>query len=109
MAKRGEHFNPDFKFKVVLEALREESTLAEIASKYEVTSKSLATWKKDFVDNGVSVFTTKKDKKAQEDKLNEKEEYINKLHSTVGELTVQLDWLKKKSEQMDLISVRKKR
>ena len=36
MAKRGEHFNPDFKFKVVLEALREESTLAEIASKYEV-------------------------------------------------------------------------
>ena len=40
MAKRGEHFGSEFKFKVVLETLREESTLAKISSKYDVTSKA---------------------------------------------------------------------
>lgn len=46
MAKRGESISAEFKFKVVLEALREESSLAEIASKYDVTSKSIQNWKK---------------------------------------------------------------
>ena len=56
MAKRGEHFKAEFKFKVVLELLREESSLAEIASKYNVTSKSITTWKNEFIENGVSIF-----------------------------------------------------
>ncbi len=45
MAKRGEHFKAEFKFKVVLELLREESSLAEISSKYNVISKSITAWK----------------------------------------------------------------
>ncbi len=106
--KRGEHFSAEFKFKVVLETLQEESTLAEIASKYDVTSKSVTTWKKEFIENGVSVFNKHKDIKAQKNALNEKDEYIDKLHGTVGELTVQLNWLKKKSNQLDILSKRKK-
>lgn len=108
MAKRGEHFSADFKFKVVLETLREESTLAEIASKYDVTSKSVTTWKKEFIENGVTVFNKNKDAKTHKNELVEKDEYIDKLHGTVGELTVQLSWLKKKSQQLDILSVRKK-
>jgi len=95
MAKRGEHFSSEFKFKVVLETLREESTLAEIASKYDVTSKSVTTWKKEFIENGVTVFSKNKDAKTHKNELVEKDDYIDKLHGTVGELTVQLNWLKK--------------
>ena len=108
MAKRGESISADFKFKVVLEALREESSLAEIASKYDVTSKSIQNWKKEFIDNGESIFNKSKELKKQKNALNEKDEYIEELHSTVGELTVQLNWLKKKSAQMELMSKRKK-
>ena len=108
MAKRGEHFSSEFKFKVVLETLREGCTLAEIASKYNVTSKSLMTWKKEFIENGVSVFNKNKDIKAHKNELLEKDEYIEKLHGTVGELTVQLNWLKKKSKQLDILSKRRK-
>jgi len=108
MAKRGESISADFKFKVVLEALREESSLAEIASKYDVTSKSIQNWKKEFIDNGQSIFSKSKDLKKQKNALNEKDEYIEELHGTVGELTVQLNWLKKKSTQMELMSGRKK-
>ena len=104
MAKRGESISAEFKFKVVLEALREESSLAEIASKYDVTSKSIQNWKKEFIDNGQSIFSKSKDLKKQKNALNEKDEYIEELHGTVGELTVQLNWLKKKSAQMELMS-----
>ena len=95
MAKRGEHFSSEFKFKVVLEILREDSTLAEIASKYNVITKSLMSWKKEFIENGESVFNKNKDIKAHKNELSQKDEYIDKLHTTVGELTVQLKWLKK--------------
>ncbi|HIP03086.1 MAG TPA: transposase [Campylobacterales bacterium] len=108
MAKRGEHFSSEFKFKVVLETLREESTLAEIASKYDVTSKSVTTWKKEFIENGVTVFSKNKDAKTHKNELVEKDEYIDKLHGTVGELTVQLNWLKKKSDELDILSKRRK-
>ncbi|HHD80178.1 MAG TPA: transposase [Campylobacterales bacterium] len=108
MAKRGESISAEFKFKVVLEALREETSLAEIASKYDVTSKSIQNWKKEFIDNGQSIFSKSKDLKKQKNALNEKDEYIEELHGTVGELTVQLNWLKKKSAQMELMSGIKK-
>jgi len=80
MAKRGESISTEFKFKVVLETLREESSLAEIASKYDVTSKSIQNWKKEFIDNGQSIFSKSKDLKKQKNVLNEKDEYIEELH-----------------------------
>ena len=103
MAKRGEHFKVEFKFKVVLELLREESSLAEIASKYNVTSKSITAWKNEFIENGVSVFNKNKELKSHKNELDEKESYIEKLHGKVGQLTLEVDWLKKKSDEMDLL------
>jgi len=108
MAKRGEHFGAEYKFKVVLELLREESSLAEIASKYNVTSKSISTWKNEFIENGVSVFNKSKELKNHKNELTEKEEYIDKLHGKVGQLTLEVDWLKKKSDEMDLLRKSKK-
>jgi len=109
MAKRGEHFNAEFKFKVVLELLREESSMAEIASKYNVTSKSITAWKNEFIENGVTVFNKNKELRNQKKKLEEKEDYIEKLQGKVGQLTLEVDWLKKKSEEMDLLRKSKKR
>ena len=42
---------PEFKAKVVIEALREQSTLVDIAKKYEITQAQLSRWKKEFLAN----------------------------------------------------------
>ena len=53
---------------------------------YDVTSKSVTTWKKEFIENRVTVFSKNKDTKTDKNELSEKDDYIDKLHGTVGEL-----------------------
>jgi putative transposase len=72
-----------------------------------VTSKSISTWKNEFIENEMSVFNKSKELKNHKNELDEKEDYIDKLHGKVGQLTLEVDWLKKKSDEMD--SLRKSR
>jgi transposase len=46
-------FTSEFKVKVVLELLREEQTLGEIAASYQINPNQLATWSREFFYNGV--------------------------------------------------------
>lgn len=105
MSIRRKRYTPDEKAQIVLEVLREESTLAEIANKYDVSQQLISRWKSEFIANMASVF----DKKASEaEKLKqeyeaEKEVLVNKI----GQLTLDVDWLKKK--QVQASELRKKR
>lgn len=94
MDKRN-RYTSEFKTKVVLEVLREEQTLNEIAAKYEVSPVMVSRWKAEFIERASMVF----DKKSSEtEKM--KKEYQSKqehLEKLVGQLTVEVDWLKKKS------------
>jgi len=98
-------YTPEEKAKIVLEVLREENTLAEIANKYDVSQQLISRWKSEFLSNMATVF----DKKANEtEKLKieyeaEKEALITKI----GQLTIDIDWLKKK--QVEALELRKKR
>ncbi len=57
MAKRSRRkFGAEFKTKVVLEALKERSTVEELARKYELHPTQINTWKKEAVANMSSVF-----------------------------------------------------
>ena len=47
---------PEFKAKVVIEALREQSTLVDIAKKYEITQAQLSRRKKEFLANAAAAF-----------------------------------------------------
>ena len=53
-------YSSAFKSKVVLEALKERNTLAELASKQEVSQFMICRWKKEFLDNSASIFKNKK-------------------------------------------------
>jgi transposase-like protein len=98
MSKKRRSYKPEEKANIVLEILREESTLNEIAQKYNVSPQLISRWRTEFLDNMPVVF----DKKASEiEKLKqeheaEKEELINQI----GQLTVDLNWLKKKQQQV---------
>jgi Transposase. len=55
MEKRR-HFTPEEKAKIVIEVLREEKTLNEIAAEYEIHPNLLSRWKTEFINNAGRVF-----------------------------------------------------
>jgi len=87
MRAKRRKLGADFKTKVVLESLKEQMTLQELASKHEVTTGQIQTWKQDFLSNASVVFEKKSNKqvvKSEEDKLYKK----------IGQLQVEVDFLK---------------
>lgn len=88
MTKKKRH-TAKFKFSVALDAAREVKTLNELASQYGVHSTQISQWKKQLIEEGDGIFTPHKKNTGQQKKLDE-------LHRTVGEVTVERDWLKKK-------------
>ena len=77
--------------RVVLEALKERATLAELAQKYDLQPMQISKWKREFKDNMTQVF--------EKPKANEKEELQEReaeLYEQIGRLNMQLEWLKKK-------------
>lgn len=89
-------FTSEFKFKVVLEALREESTLAEIASKYEIHTNQILNWKKKLMEAAPALFADKRTKKSKQGE-EQKEEA---LYKTIGVLKVENEFLRKKYKQV---------
>lgn len=99
--KRRKH-SAETKAKAVLEALKEEDTLAEIAARYEVHPKLLSQWKQEFLENASTVFNRKKYEKQLEEHLKEKDEIIDSLYKEVGHLTIKVNWAEKKIRQFKL-------
>jgi len=86
-------FTSEFKKKVVLEALKERSTIQELAVKYEVHPQQITDWKRHFMDNSDSVF----DRSGKGDRENgDQEKMIEQLYAQIGQLKVENDFLKKK-------------
>ncbi len=98
MSRTRRKFKPEFKAKVVMELLREEMTLNELAAKYQISPVVISRWKAEFVERASEVF--KKGPSEAEKELEEKQEEISELHRKVGQLTVEVDFLKKKSDEI---------
>lgn len=98
MSKERRNFKPEFKAQVVLELLREEKTLNELAAEYQISPVVISRWKTEFMERAAEVF--KKGPSEAEKELIEKEDEIADLHRKVGQLTVEVDFLKKKSAEI---------
>ena len=93
MRKTRKRFDDGFKAKVALEAVKGEKSLAEIASHYGVHPHQVTQWKKRLEEGVPQLFSRKGDRNLQaQDKL------IDELYRQIGQLKVELDWLKKKSQ-----------
>ncbi len=84
-------FTAEFKSKVVLEALKERSTIEELSKKYEVHPTQINAWKREFLNKASSVFGDKNDNEEKQ-----KEADTEKLYAQIGQLKVENDYLKKK-------------
>ena len=91
MKREKRSFSHAFKTKVVLEVLKEQRTISEIAREHELHQAVVSLWKKQFMDNLPSVFGASPIPTADSSKE------IDDLHKKIGQLTIEIDWLKKKS------------
>lgn len=93
MSEKRKRYTPAEKAKIALEAIKSESTLAQISSKYGAHATQINTWKKQAVALLPDVFS---DKNKQETCGYEKQ--LSALYEQIGRLKVENDFLKKKSE-----------
>lgn len=82
-----------FKKKIAIEALREEKTIEEIARDHSLHRVQVCKWKKKLLDGAESIFAGGSKKRSNQD------EEKAALERKVGQLIIEIDWLKKKLER----------
>ena len=95
MTKRKNH-SAEFKARVALDAIREEMTLAELSKKYGVHSGQISTWKRAALDNMTSAFQ----RRGRDPEPEASAAEVEKLHSKIGQLVVEWDFLADASRQL---------
>ena len=82
------------KAQIVLEVLKEEQTLAQIASAHGVHANQIRKWKVQVLEGLPNLFND--EKKAIRDLESTHERELDELYTEIGRLTTQLAWLKKR-------------
>ena len=90
---------PELKAKAVLDLLSGERMLSEVAGSYGVVPKTLDNWRKEFVENAHRAFTQTKEEKELEQAKKDAEMQEKMLIQKIGQLTMELDWCKKKADE----------
>jgi transposase-like protein len=92
MKKNRTRYSQEFKAKVAIEALKEQKTLNEIAGLFQIHPNQVTKWKSQLIEESGKIFEDKRTKKQDDSKPTEE-----RLYQQIGQLQVELDWLKKKS------------
>ena len=99
MSRTRRIFSSKFKTDLVIEVIKGEKDINTIAVENSIKPNLLRNWKNEFLDNATIVFDQSRDdtyKKKFLAERKEKEAYAKKL----GQVTMQVDWLKKKSAEI---------
>jgi len=91
MQAKRKRYSAKFKSRVALEALKEQKTLSELSSEYGVHSNQISLWKKQLLLEAEYLYSNKRHRQEKE-----KEQLETELYRQIGQLKVELDWLKKK-------------
>ena len=90
-------FSPEFKAKVALEAAKEQLTLAQLSQQFEINAVTISKWKSEFLSNMGAAFANPK-----EVTKSEQEVPVEKLYAQIGQLKVELDFLKKSARKLGI-------
>jgi putative transposase len=102
--KKGQSFSAEQKTKIVLELIKEESTLSQLATKYQITTKTILSWKKQFLENASLAFDVGGATKAYREEIEELKVENDRLAKSLGKATIRADWAEGKLKSLDLNS-----
>ena len=102
MSKSRKQYTASFKAKVAIAAIREDAPISELSSRYGVHQTVISRWKKEALQSMEAVFSGKFEAKDSDHK-----EEIKALHTKIGQLTVERDFLADASNRLGLGGVRK--
>jgi len=88
---RKKHSN-ELKARIALDAIRGQKTMSELASEYGVHANQIGRWRKQLLEAAPDIFTRGKDKEAEKNEVER-----DHLYKKVGQLQIEVDWLKKKT------------
>lgn len=95
-------YSAEFKAKVAIDAIKEDKTVSEIASEKQVDPKSVRDWKKELLDNSKVIFDRNKEFLPYKDEIKKKDKEIEELYKQIGQLTMEVNWAKKKVRELGL-------
>jgi transposase-like protein len=96
MTTTRKRHSPQFKARVVIEAIRGHKTLGQLASQFQVHPIQIAKWRKAALEQMPELFVDGRTRKTHTDEADS-----NALYEEIGRLKVELDWLKKKVGMLD--------
>lgn len=99
---KAKFFTAEEKTKIVLELIKEESTLAELVTKYEVRGRVIQNWKKQFLENASLAFGSGKAVSEYQEKIDKLQAQNDELAKALGKATVERDWAVGKLQSLDL-------
>jgi len=102
MSRKRTVYTAEYKTRLVLEVLKEDKTLAEIASANKITPLNLQNWKKIFLANAELAMEPSKAIKEYKEANTKLEVEVGKYAKKVGQLTLEKDWLMEKLKDLDL-------
>ena len=95
MGKIRKSYSSAFKAKVALESIKKEKTISQLSSEYGVHANQINQWMKRLLEELPEIFSKKRQKQEKDT-----EDLQDELYRQIGQLKVELDWLKKKSKQL---------
>jgi len=90
MSNKRKRYNPEFKAKVALAAIKNEETMSELAARFGVHPTMITSWKRTLLDGASDIFDKGQKSKKQT------EEHVDELYKQIGRLQVERDFLSKK-------------
>lgn len=93
MKKGVRKFEAAFKARVALEAIKGQRTIPELSSNFGVHSTQIGKWKRHALAELPRIFSEARSANNGVD-----EALVAMLYQQIGQLKVELDWLKKKSD-----------
>jgi transposase len=90
-------FSAEFKAKVALEAIKNQKTLAQLSQQFEVNPVTISKWKAEFLENMSVIFEGERSGSSEPDSSDK-----DRLYAQIGQLKVELDFLKKSARKLGI-------
>jgi len=91
MKQSRRKYNPEFKAKVALAALKDDETIAQLANRFEVHPSQVRKWKREIEEGAAGIFGSDHGQNKKDD-----EALMAKLYQEIGQLKVERDFLERK-------------